>query len=144
VETLKLDNQVAVPLVRLEPPTAAAAVAAGHVLRRKAASRMSPHLSQRGASARLPAPQLRRSQRRKRRSRRRVLTPAAVPPLPDCYVYQNDAAYADRCGGESTRLDLDTRVLERLAPTAKVHEDTGMSITAAGAHPVAVNTLKKC
>jgi len=26
VETLKLDNQVAVPLVRLEPPTAAAAV----------------------------------------------------------------------------------------------------------------------
>jgi hypothetical protein len=26
VETLKLDDQVAVPLVRLEPPTAAAAV----------------------------------------------------------------------------------------------------------------------
>jgi hypothetical protein len=44
VETLKLDNEVAVPLARLEPPTAA--VVAGHVLCRKAASRMSPHLSQ--------------------------------------------------------------------------------------------------
>jgi hypothetical protein len=46
METLKLDNQVAVPLIRLEPPTEAIRETAGHVLRLKAASRMSPHLSQ--------------------------------------------------------------------------------------------------
>jgi len=51
VETLKLDNQVATPLARLEPPTAAAAVGGRRPL---------AHLSQRGAPARPPAPQLRR------------------------------------------------------------------------------------
>jgi len=49
VETLKLENEVAVQW------------AADHVPRRKAASLLSPHLSQRGASARLHAPQIRRS-----------------------------------------------------------------------------------
>jgi hypothetical protein len=53
---------------------------------------------------------------RKKTGRRRVFTLAAIPPLPDCYVYQNDAAYADRCGSESTRLDLDTRGIRKTCP----------------------------
>jgi len=81
VETLKLDNQVAVPLARLEPPTAAAAVGpppVGPPLLMDAALRRGRLLLRYGvADEEETKPQAR-------------LYSSRCTPSPDCRVYHGD------------------------------------------------------
>jgi len=90
-ETLKLDNQVAVPLVRLEPPTAAAAVGG-----RRSCS--APESGKPHAAPPLPKDvALRRGYllpsygvaRGRDRLQARLYSSRCIPP-PDCRVYHGD------------------------------------------------------